>query len=185
MSEEILEKAKTKMAQSLEHLKEELKGVRTGRASPNFVASIELEVYGSKMHLRDIASITAPEPRQLLITPYDAHNVQACSKAIEKANLGLNPIVEGKSVRVIFPELDQNRRKELVKLCQELKEKAKVAIRNVRRECNEEIKEKKKDNIIQEDDVHRLEDIVQKKTDDSCHSVDEIVKAKEKDIMTI
>jgi ribosome recycling factor len=130
----ILDQTKNKMNAAIEHFKNELKNIRTGRANPAMVDHITIDVYGSSMRLRDIAAITAPEARQLLITPFDPQTVGTIGKAIEKANLGIMPIVDGNVVRLKIPPMTEELRKKMAKICHEEREKAKVSIRNIRRE---------------------------------------------------
>ena len=182
---DVLQDTKTRMTTCLDHLKQELKGIRAGRASPAFVESVMVEVYGSQKKLKEIASIAVPESRQLLITTFDSSNTQACAKAIDKANLGVNAIVEGKAIRVMFPELDQNRRKSLIEQCHKKREDCKISIRNIRREQNEIVKKQKAAGTLPEDDVKRIEKQIQDFTDKSCKDADDICGAKEKEISTV
>jgi ribosome recycling factor len=182
---DVLEETKNLMHGAIEHLRGELKGIRAGRASPSFVENIMVEVYGSPMRLKDVASISVPEPRQLLITPFDPQNAQVISKAIDKANLGVTVKLESKSVRVIFPELDANRRKELIGQCHIKREAAKVAIRNIRRTKNEEIAKEKKDGTLPEDEFNRQEKHIQELTDKYCKEADDVTAQKEKEIASI
>jgi len=185
MADDIIEKTKTKMTQVLDHLKQELKSVRAGRASPALIEGVQVEVYGTMMRIRDVATITTPEARQLLITPFDASNVQACARAIEKANLGFTAVVEGKCMRITIPQLDEARRKDLCAQCHKKREEAKISVRNIRRETNETIKKQKQDSLITEDDVKRLEKQAQDLTDRFCKECDDDTTAKEKEIMTV
>lgn len=182
---DIMQQAKTAMLACLEHFKQELKGIRAGRASPAFIEPVMVEAYGSQRKLKELANIAVPEPRQLLVTPFDPSNTQACSKAIDKANLGVSTIVDGKTIRVIFPELDQNRRKSLIEQCHKKREECKVSIRNIRREQNEAIKKHKSSSTITEDDAKRLEKQIQELTDKSCKDADDVCNAKEKEISVI
>lgn len=185
MADKIIEETKKGMTITLDHLKQELKGLRAGRASPAFLEPITVEVYGSQMKLKDVASISVPEPRQLLITPFDAQNAQHIAKSIDKANLGVSTSVDGKAVRVTFPELDANRRKDLINQAHKKREDCKVSIRNVRRDFNEAVKKQKSASIITEDDMKRLEKEIQTLTDKSCKDADDITAAKEKEISTV
>lgn len=185
MTDKIFQETKQRMQAQLEHLHEELRSIRAGRATSALLEPVIVEVYGSEMRLKEVASITTPEPRQLVVTPFDTANVQHVAKSIDKANLGVRAIVEGKSVRVMFPELTQDRRKQLIGQAHEKREKCKVAIRNVRRDQNETAKKKKGSGEITEDDQKRLEKQIQELTDKSCKDVDDMVAAKEKEISTI
>ena len=181
----ILDQTKAKMNAVLEHLKEELKAIRTGRANPSMLDNVMVEAYGTPMRLKDLASVTAPEPRQLLITPFDASNKNVISKGIEKANLGVMPIVDGNIVRISIAPMDESVRKDMIKLCSKRGEEAKVGIRNARRDGNETARKQKNDNIIGEDEVKKLEKQIQELTDKCCKEADEIVAKKEKEVSTI
>jgi ribosome recycling factor len=185
MEHEVIKHTKDTMAAAITHLKQELRAIRAGRASPALVEGILVEVYGSNMRLKEVASILMPEARQLLINPYDASNTQAVARAIEKSDLGVRAIVEGKGVRVQFPELDQNRRKDLVNQVHKKKEETKVAIRSIRRDANEKIKDLKTKGELPEDDMKRMEKHIQEMTDHSCREADEAAIAKEKEVMTV
>lgn len=179
------DQAKQKMAAALEHLKTELKSIRTGRANTGMLDGISVEIYGTLMRLKDIASITAPEPRQLLITPFDSSNSSAIGKAIERANIGLMPIVDGNAVRLKIPPMDDSMRKEMVKLCHKRREEAKVSIRNIRRDANEATRKLKNDGHIAEDILKKTEKNIQDLTDKSCREADDLAEKKEKEISTI
>jgi ribosome recycling factor len=177
--------AKQKMKNAKEHLIQELKNIRTGRANPALLDVIQVEVYGAKMRLKDIANITAPETRQLLISPFDSNNTASIGKAIEYAELNVNPIVEGNLVRINIPPMDENQRKEQVKQAKKKGEEGKVTIRNIRRECNDSVKRLKNSQEITEDIMHKNEKDVQKLTDQFCQEIDNLIQTKEKDILTI
>lgn len=182
---DIVEQTKAKMIAALEHLKTELKSLRTGRANPAMLDGIIVEVYGSPLRLKEIASVTAPEPRLLLITPFDTQNNRAIGKAIEVANLGVTPIVDGNVVRLKIPPMDDSMRKEMVKQCHKKKEDAKVSIRNIRRDGNDAIKRKKAEGEVSEDLQKKFEKTIQELTDKSCKEADDIADKKEKEISTI
>jgi ribosome recycling factor len=173
------------MKGAIEHFQHELKGIRAGRASPLLIEGIPVEAYGSTMKIKELGTITSPEPRQLLITPFDSTVAGSISKAIEKANLGIRTSVEGKVVRVSFPELDTNRRKELVNQVHKKKEDGKISIRNCRRDANEIIKKIKADSTMPEDDIKRLEKQIQEMTDKFCKEVEDLTLAKEKEVMEV
>lgn len=181
----IKKQAETKMKTALDHMKEELKSIRTGRANPAILESVVVEVYGTNMRLKDIASISSPEPKQLLITPFDANNTSSIGKSIEKANLNLQPITEGNVVRINIPSMDESLRKEMVKQCNKKKEEGKVSIRNARREYNELLKKQKNEGNISEDEVKKLEKEIQDLTDQYCKETDVYASSKEKEILTI
>ena len=182
---DIKQQASKKMSGAISHLSEDLKSLRTGRASPALVESVMIEVYGTQMPLKDLASISTPEPRQLVITPFDANNVGGIAKSIEKANMNLQPIAEANLVRITIPPMNENLRKDMVKECKKMCEHGKVSIRNARRECNEIIKQQKGDGDISEDIAKKLEKTVQDLTNDFCKEADAISSTKEKEIMTI
>ncbi len=182
---DVVEQTKAKMVAAIEHLKMELKGIRTGRANPAMLDGVVVEVYGSPLRLKEIASVTAPEPRLLLITPFDTQNNKAIGKAIETANLGLVPIVDGNVVRLKIPPMDDSMRKEMVKVCHKKREDAKVSIRNIRREGNDAIKRQKSAGELSEDMQKKFEKTIQDLTDKSCKEADDISEKKEKEISTI
>jgi len=181
----INEQTKSKMAVAIEHLKNELKGIRTGRANPGMLDNIFVEVYGSSMRIKDMASVTAPEPRLLLITPFDRQNTNAIGKAIEKANLGFMPTVDANCIRIKISPMDDAMRKEMIKLCHKRTEESKVSIRNIRREGNEALKKQKTKGEIPEDLIKKFEKEIQDMTDKFCKECDEIAVKKEKEITTI
>jgi ribosome recycling factor len=180
----IQEETQKKMQQALDFLKAELKGIRTGKANPALLDSIRVDVYGSKMAIKDVASISCPEPRQLLVTPFDRSNVGAISKAIEQAELGVRPIAEADKVRIPIPPMDEAVRKKMAKACHDKCEEVKIRIRDARRAGNDEAK-KQKDSGLSEDEIKVLEKKIQTLTDDFCKQAEEISKAKEKEISTI
>ncbi|MGB9602944.1 MAG: ribosome recycling factor [Limisphaerales bacterium] len=177
--------AEEKMIKTEQVIQNEFAGVRTGKASPALVENIVVEAYGAQMRLRELASITTPEPRMILIQPYDPSTVTAIEKAIQKSNLGVNPVVQGKVIRIVLPELSQERRMELDKLVKKMAEDGRVAIRNVRREALDHLKKILKEHKISEDDFKVYEKDLQKLTDDYIKKIDEHLAKKEKEIMTI
>ncbi|MDX9703542.1 MAG: ribosome recycling factor [Candidatus Auribacterota bacterium] len=181
----LLADTKNRMSKSIEHVESELAAVRTSKASPALVENISVDYYGTPTRLRDLAGISVPEPRQILIQPWDVNAIQSIEKGILKSNLGITPQSDGKSVRLMFPELTQERRQELDKVAKQIAEDGKVSIRNIRRESNEELKEMEKTSEITEDERFKTEKRVQQMTDDFIHKVDEVLKKKEKEIMTI
>ncbi|MBS4165213.1 MULTISPECIES: ribosome recycling factor [unclassified Neochlamydia] len=181
----ILEQAKSKMLVAIEHLKNDLKSLRTNRANAGMLDSIFVEIYGSSMRIKEVANVTAPEARTLLITPFDPSTTNAIGKSIEKANLGFMPIVDANSIRIKIPPMDENMRKEMVKQCHKKKEEAKISIRNIRREFNEAAKKQKIAGELTEDGLKRNEKNVQELTDKFCKEADELAEKKEKEIITI
>jgi ribosome recycling factor len=182
---DVTQEIEKKMNSAIEHLKHELKGIRTGRANPAIVETVSVEVYGTRMRLSELASISAPEPRMLLITPYDAKNVHAIAKGIEVANLNLVPVVDGHVVRIKVPEMDQSVRQAMVKESKKKCEETKVGIRNARRDGNETIKKQKTAGDIPEDVMKKLEKKIQELTDKYCSLADKMAADKEKEITTI
>jgi len=172
-----------RMHGALEALRHDLGGLRTGRASIALVDPIHVEVYGSNMPLNQVATVSTPEPRMLSVQVWDRSNVQPVEKAIRAAGLGLNPITDGQVIRLPIPELTEERRKELAKLVGQYAEKARVAVRNVRRDGMDQLKADEKKHEIGEDERKRLEHEVQKLTDDTIKEIDEAAATKEKEIL--
>jgi ribosome recycling factor len=183
--DEILLEAEDKMIKTDQVVANEFAGVRTGKASASLVENIMVEVYGSMMRLRELAGITTPEPRQLLIQPWDVGSLQPIEKAIQKANLGLSPAVQGKLIRLAFPELSQERRQEFVKIIKKMSEDGRVAVRHVRRDALELLKKAKAAGGVGEEEVEVAEKEIQKLTDQYIAKIDAQVTAKEKEIMTV
>ena len=173
-----------RMNGAVESLKSDLGGLRTGRANTSLLDPVMVEVYGSMMPLNQVATVSAPEPRMLSVQVWDKANVTAVEKGIAKANLGLNPMIDGQNVRLPMPDLTQERRKELAKLAGQYAEQAKIAIRNVRRDGMEALKEDEKKKEISEDERKRSEDEVQKLTDTYVAEADAAAVQKEKEILT-
>jgi ribosome recycling factor len=173
-----------RMHGAVESLKGDLAGLRTGRANVHLLDPVVVEVYGSMMPLNQVATVSAPEPRMLSVQVWDRANVTAVEKGIAHANLGLNPMIDGQTIRLPIPDLTEERRKELAKLAGQYAEKAKVAIRNVRRDGMEALKEDEKKKEISEDERKRMEDEVQKLTDRFIAEVDAAAQHKEKEILT-
>ena len=172
-----------RMQGAVEALKHDLGGLRTGRASISLLEPVHVEVYGSNMPLNQVATISAPEPRLLSVQVWDRSNVGVVEKAIRSAGLGLNPISEGQTLRLPIPDLTEERRKELAKLAGQYAEKAKIAVRNVRRDGMDVLKQNEKKHEISEDERKRFETEVQKLTDDTIKEIDETAAAKEKEIL--
>jgi len=173
-----------RMQGAVDSLKGDLGGLRTGRANTSLLDPVVVEVYGSMMPLNQVATVSAPEPRMLSVQVWDRANVTAVEKGIAHANLGLNPMIDGQTLRLPMPDLTEERRKELAKLAGKYAENAKIAIRNVRRDANEALKEDEKKKEISEDDRKRGEDEVQKLTDKYVAEADAAAAQKEKEILT-
>jgi ribosome recycling factor len=184
MKDEVLAETKRKMDKVLEAMARDLSRVRTGRASVALLEGIKVECYGTTMPLSQVASLAAPESRLLTIQPWDTSVMGDIEKAILKSDLGLNPANDGKIIRLPIPALTTERRKELVKMVKKMEEEAKVALRNVRREANEDFKEMKKEKLLAEDDAHRGTEEVQKITDDFIKKAEAQGTDKEKEIMS-
>lgn len=182
---QVLQDARERMRKAVEHLEHEFAGVRTGKASPALVEDIRVECYGTHMALREVAGITTPEPRLIVIQPWDQSVVPNIVKAIQASSLGITPVDDGRVVRVPIPELTEERRKDLDKHIKQMAEEARVAIRNVRREENDRLKKMQKEGKITEDDLRHAEKEIQKLTDDFIAKVNEALKRKEQEIFTV
>jgi len=172
-----------RMNGAVETLKSDLAGLRTGRANTSLLDPVQVEVYGANMPLNQVATVTAPEPRMLAVQVWDRSNVQPVEKAIRSAGLGLNPISEGQTLRLPIPDLTEDRRKELAKLATQYAEKARIAVRNVRRDGNDMLKTAEKKGQISQDEQKRYEGDVQKLTDRIIVEIDAAASAKEKEIL--
>lgn len=174
-----------KIAKSLDVLKEKLNSVRAGRANPALLDQVSVECYGSVMPIKNISNISAPDPRTIMVSPFDPSTMKDIEKAILAANLGFNPSNDGKVIRLVVPPLTEERRKEITKTVKKMGEEDKVAIRNLRKNANDELKKEEKAGELTEDDLKgELED-VQKKIDKAIKTIDEIVAKKEKEIMEV
>ena len=174
-----------KMDKTFEVFTKELASLRTGRANSNMLDLIKVEVYGQKMPINQLGTITTPEPRAINIQVWDLNNVTLIDSAIKKSDLGLNPQIEGQLIRLPIPDLSEERRNEMKKIIKTIGEKCRVSIRNIRREANDQLKTMLKSKDISEDDEKKFEKIVQKYTDDHVKKIDDKVVSKEKEIMTI
>ena len=183
--DDILLEAEEKMTKTEEVVLHEFAGVRTGKASPSLVENIMVDAYGSQMRIRELAGITTPEPRMLLIQPWDVTTLHPIEKAIQKSNLGLNPAIDKKTIRIFLPELSQERRLEFSKIVRKMAEDGRVATRHVRRDAIEHLKKESKSGAITEDQLLSAEKEVQKLTDQYIAKVDSHLAHKEKEIMTV
>lgn len=174
-----------KMKKSVDSVATDFASVRAGRASAAVLDRISVDYYGTPTPIQQIASIASPDPRQLLITPWDAGVLKLISKAIQESDLGINPQNDGKSIRLTFPQLTEERRKELVKQIHKYAESGRVAIRNIRRDAMEVFKKQQKASEITEDDYKFAEKDLQKITDDYCKELDELLEKKEKELMAL
>jgi len=185
MSKPDLAKFKDRMDRAIAALKEEYGGLRTGRASVGLIEPITVEAYGSTVPLNSVGAISVPEPRMLVVSVWDKGLTVSVEKAIRNAGLGLNPIVDGQTLRIPVPPLTEERRRDLAKLAARYAEQQKVAVRNVRREAMEELKKLEKDGVISQDDQKRYETEVQGFTDQAVKRIDESLKTKEQEIMQV
>lgn len=185
MTKQILDGLHEKMNKTIASLKTELAKVRTGRANPALFDTIKVDYYGTEMQVSKVASVTCPEPRLIQVQPWEQNMLGAIEKAILTSDLGLVPQNDGRIIRVPLPALTEERRKDLVKHIKKQGEETKVALRNERRDANEEVKKLEKDKKLTQDDAKKAMDLVQKKTDEFVAEVDKILAAKEKDIMSV
>lgn len=185
MIEEVFKDVRSRMEKAVEILQEDLKALRTGRASPALLEKVKVEYYGTSLPLNQLASITAPEPRLLVVRPWDPSALPAIEKAILKSDLGLTPMNDGKVIRINIPRLTEERRKELVKVVSKRLEEAKVAVRNCRRDGLEQLKELQDEKLISEDEFFRARDRLDEMTEEIIKKIDEIGEAKKKEIMEI
>ncbi len=183
--DELLKRFNEKMDKTISILKEDLNTVRAGRANAAILDKVNVDYYGTPTPLRSISNISVPDPRTILIAPFDPSSISGIEKAIQEANLGLNPSSDGKNIRLIVPQLTEERRRELTKTTKKMGEDAKVAVRNLRREINEAAKKKEKNGEITEDDLKKGLDDIQKATDNHTKKIDEMISKKDKDIMEV
>ncbi len=175
----------SKMDKSIQSFKKDISTLRTGRANTNMLDTIKVDVYGQLMPVEQLATINVPEARLISVQVWDKTNVTLIESAIQKSELGINPQIDGQTIRLRIPDLTEERRKELIKILKNMGEKGKIAIRNIRREANEELKKKLKDKIISEDLSNNFEKNIQKLTDTSIENIEKILAAKEKEIIQI
>ncbi len=185
MSEKIYLETEDKMKKSFQAIQKEFSTIRTGKASASLLDSVKVDYHGAIMPLNQVASISAPEARLLIVQAWDKSIVGEISKAIQKADLGLNPLLEGNIIRLPIPSLNEERRKEMAKHCRKIAEEGKVAIRNVRRDANEQLKKAEKDKQINEDEHKKGAEKIQKLTDRFASMIDDLMSAKEKEIMEV
>jgi ribosome recycling factor len=180
-----LDDVKRRMQGAINALKHDLGSLRTGRASPNLLDPLQIEAYGQSMPIAQVATVSVPEPRLLSVTVWDRSMVHSVEKAIRDSDLGLNPLTEGQTIRLRIPEMNEQRRKEMVKVAHKYTEEARVAVRHVRRDGIDLLKKMKKDGVLGEDEERRQEEQVQKATDQSIGEIDQILAGKEKEIMQV
>jgi len=185
MIDEVILEAEDKMDKAVQFLQQELSGLRTGKANPALVEHITVEYYGTPTRLRDIANISTPEPRLIVINPFDPSSLGLIEKAIVAANIGITPMNDGRLIRVPIPELSEERRKDMVKMAGRVTEEQRVSVRNIRRDANEQTKTLQKDGDITEDERDSGLDLIQKATDAHIKKMDNMLAAKEKEIMEV
>jgi ribosome recycling factor len=183
--DELLVDAGQRMTKSVEATKGEFGTVRTGRASPALLDRVNVDYYGAQTPLKQLAQISAPEARMLVVTPYDKTSIKAIEKAIMESDLGLTPGNDGTVIRLTIPELTEERRKDLVRVLRGIAEDGRVAVRNVRRDIMHDLRELKKEGDVGGDDEHRAEDALQKLTDERVHEIDNLLKGKEQEILEV
>jgi ribosome recycling factor len=185
MIDDVIADAETRMAKTIEALRRDLMTIRTGRASPSLVERVTVEAYGTQVPLQQLAGINVPEPRLLVIQPYDRSTIGAIDKALRKSDLGFNPSSDGAVLRIAIPALTEERRREMVKLVHKYGEEARVGVRNIRRDSIKDLGDLEHEKMISEDDLKRGQDRVQEITDRHVRQVDEIAKAKEHEVMVV
>jgi ribosome recycling factor len=185
MIDDILSETRSKMKATLSVFEQDLMGMRSGRASPALVERMTVEYYGQETELRQLATISTPEPMQILIRPYDRAAVKAIEKAIQQSDININPQTDGETIRLNMPPLTRERRQELVKLLHRRMEEVRVAIRNIRRASNEDIKEFEREKMISEDEAKSAQEEIQKLTDKFIEQIEELGKIKEKEILEV
>ena len=181
----VLSRYKDRMDKAIQALKDEFGSLRTGRASASLLDQVHVEAYGSSMPLNQVGAVSVPEARMLMVNVWDKGLVVSVEKAIRNAGLGLNPIVDGQNLRIPIPPLTEERRKEIVKVAHKYAEQQRVAVRNVRRDANDDLKKAEKDGAIAQDEHKRMEHEVQKITDEAIKRIDEALKTKEQEIMHV
>lgn len=185
MIDEVFADTEDRMTKAIESLRYDLTTIRTGRATPSIVDRVMVEYYGTPTPMQQLATITIPEAQMISIRPYSAGDIPAIEKAIAKSDLNLNPTNDGQQIRIVIPALNEERRRELNKLVSRRGEDARVAVRNVRRDAISDLREMEKESMISEDESHRAQDRIQEKTNAYVKQVDEIVREKEAEIMTV
>lgn len=177
--------AKEQMEKSLEAMRREFNSVRTGKASPALLDTVRVEAYGSKMPLNQVSTVNAPEPRMLIVQPWDKGLIGEIERAIRSAELGLNPASDGSVIRVPIPALNEERRREMVRMLHKLAEEGRIAVRHARQEANKEIKRRQSEHELSDDEAHREMDRIQKLTDEYIAKIDQLLKVKEEEVMEV
>jgi len=185
MMQKIYAEAEDKMKKAIDAISRELVGVRTGKATPKILDGIKVDYYGTQTPLKQVATINTPDPRQIVVQPWEKGIIPEVIKAIQKADLGLNPLAEAGLVRVPIPPLNEDRRREMVKLVKKVGEDGKVSVRNIRRDANDKLKKAEEDSQITEDDLEKGQKKIQELTDKNITHIDDIIKAKEQEVMEV
>jgi ribosome recycling factor len=183
--DDVLTEAELRMSDTVDHTRGEFAKIRTGRANPGLITNLPVEYYGTKTPLQQIAGVSVPEPRMLLVNPYDRNALRDIERAIQTADLGINPTNDGNVIRVVFPELSQERRQDFVRLARERAEEGRVAIRNIRRSAKSDLDGMQRDGDISQDDQHRSEGDLQKLTDTYIATIDELLVNKERELLEV
>ena len=181
----VMDDCADRMKKAVAHLQSEFAAVRTGRASPALVEKLRVEAYGSDVPLQQIAGFGVPEPRVLTVSPYDKGTIKAIEKALQQSDLGVNPSNDGQVIRLVFPELTEERRKDFVKVVRTRAEEGKVAVRNARRHARQELEQLEKDGDISQDDLDRIEKDLEKRTHEVVAEIDDLLKHKEQELLTV
>ncbi|NBV06047.1 MAG: ribosome recycling factor [Proteobacteria bacterium] len=185
MINEFADKSRHKMEETMASLKRDMDSISTGRATPNLLDPVKVEVYGQMMPMSQLTSISVPEATTLSIQVWDRSNVKAVEKAIINSNLGFNPLVDGTTIRIMIPKLSEERRKDLVKLAKKYGEDKKIAVRNIRRDVLDDFKRREKELGASKDQIHSCNEVVQKITDEFVKKIDDVIAAKEKELMKV
>ena len=185
LTEELIADAKQRMSKSVESCRHELATVRTGRASPHLLDRLEIDYYGAPTPIKQLAQVAASDARLLTLTPFDKSSIPMIEKAIQESDLGLTPSNDGNVIRLQIPELNEERRRDMVKVVHGVGEEGKVAVRNIRRECMHDLRELKKEGDVGEDEERRAEADLQKRTDEATKEIDALLKAKEEEILEV
>ena len=185
LSELVVSECRDKMRKAITHLQDEFSGVRTGRASPSLVEKLKVDYYGSEATLQQLASVSVPEPRVLVVSPYDKSAIKAIEKAIQQSDLGINPSNDGVVIRLSFPPLTEERRKEMVKVVKSRAEDGRVAVRNIRRETRRELEDLEKDADLSRDELERIEKDLEKLTHETVGEMDAMLQHKEQELLEV
>jgi ribosome recycling factor len=185
MREEVIAETREKMRKALAHLRDEFGGIRSGRATPALVEKLKVDYYGSETVLQQLAGFSVPEPRVLVVSPYDKGSMKAIEKAIQASDLGINPSNDGQVIRLTFPQLTQDRRKELVKMVKHRAEEARVAVRNIRRQSRHDLEAFEKEGELSKDELDRAEKELEKLTHDVVAEVDQLLAHKEQELLEV